>query len=83
MSFIETVDSEFLERLRLQPKKVTRWTKDKIEAKHLKSSCDVVSINEATQLFRVYLRQSQRLADNFSCGIEWQSPDGEWITLAR
>jgi hypothetical protein len=83
MSFIESVDSTFLEQLRLHPKRVTRWTKDKVEAKHRKSSCDVASLGEDAQLFRVYLRQSLLLADNFSCGIEWRSPDGEWITLAR
>jgi hypothetical protein len=83
MSFIETVDSSFLERLRLQPKRVTRWTKDKVEAKHRKSSCDAASLAESGQLFRIYLRQSLILADNFSCGIEWKSPDGDWITLAR
>lgn len=83
MSFIETVDSSFLDRLRLEPKRVARWTKDKVEAKHQKSSCDVISPAESGLLFRVYLRQSLILADNFSCGIEWKSPDGEWITLAR
>jgi hypothetical protein len=43
----------------------------------------VEAISDGGDEFQIYMRQSQLLVDNFSCGIKWKSPDGAWITLAR
>lgn len=82
MPIEDIVSDDLLTRLRYSPKTVTKWIAvNRPKLKHIESTCEAISDGEDE--FQIYMRQSQLLVDNFSCGIKWKSPDGAWITLAR
>jgi hypothetical protein len=81
MSAAELTD-EKIQALRTFPKKVTSGSrKPKIKAGHFEMDFEAAS--EDGSRFRVFARQNRRLADDFSCGIRWEAPSGEAVTLAR
>ncbi len=82
MPIRDIISRELLERLRDCPKRVTGWIcQDREKPSHTESTCEAVS--DAGDDFLIYLRQSNILTDDFSCGIKWKTSDGEWIVLAR
>jgi hypothetical protein len=80
---VEDIISEaLLLRLRQTPKRVTEWVvKDRKKQKHVEWMCE--SKAEDGDDFQIYMRQNQILQDDFSCGIKWKSPEGEWVVIAR
>jgi len=82
MPIEDTISEDLLTRLRTCKKTVTRWVADnRAKLRHIESTCEAIS--DSGDEFQIYMRQSQLVSDNFSCGIKWKSLDGEWVTLAR
>jgi hypothetical protein len=82
MPIEDIISDDLLTRLRYCQKTVTKWIAvNRPKLKHIESTCEAIS--DGGDEFQIYMRQSQILVDNFSCGIKWKSPDGAWITLAR
>lgn len=82
MPIEDIVSDDLLTRLKCCQKTVTKWIAvNRPKLKHIESTCEAIS--DGGDEFQIYMRQSQILMDNFSCGIKWKSPDGAWITLAR
>ncbi len=39
--------------------------------------------SKAGNSFSIYMRQNNKIEDDFSCGLMWNSPSGETVTLVR
>ena len=82
MPIQDIISEGLLSRLRCSQKTVTKWiVVNRAKLKHIEATCEAIS--DSGDEFQIYMRQSQLLVDNFSCGIKWQSPEGELVTLAR
>jgi hypothetical protein len=82
MPIRDIISIELLNNLKDCPKTVDSWIcKDREKTSHIESTCEVRSA--AGEDFLIYLRQNKILHDDFSCGIKWKTPDGEWVVLAR
>lgn len=82
MPIRDIISAELLDQLKGCPKTVNNWIcKDREKPSHIESTCEAAS--DAGDDFLIYLRQNKSLRDDFSCGIKWKTPDGEWVVLAR
>lgn len=53
------------------------------QVNYLAINGDAPAPDEASARFTIYLRQSLKDSEDFSCGIAWNAPDGTVLTLAR
>lgn len=82
MPIRDIISAELLHQLKACSKNVTNWIcQDRDKPSHIESTCEVIS--DAGDDFLIYVRQNKCLVDDFSCGIKWKTPDGEWVVLAR
>lgn len=82
MPIRDIISVELLDRLKTCSKTVNNWIcQDREKPSHVESTCEVIS--NAGDEFLIYMRQNKCLDDDFSCGIKWKTPDGEWVVLAR
>jgi hypothetical protein len=82
MPIQDIISLELLASLKICSKTVNNWIcQDREKFSHIESTCEAVS--DAGDDFLIYLRQNKSLGDDFSCGIKWKTPDGEWVVLAR
>ena len=82
MPIRDIISNELLDQLRSCPKRVTSWVcQDREKPSHIESTCEAIS--DVGDDFLIYMRQSKILNDDFSCGIKWKTPDGDWVALAR
>lgn len=80
---IGEISAERLRELRETPKRVTNpQARTKREERHERTDYEVTA-DAGQNKFRIYLRQNAADAEDFSCGIRWQAPSGETLTLAR
>src|SRR5579883_2911987 len=88
MSF-ESVTDQKLQELRNMPKRVTNpQVRKKAKEGHeqvnyLAINADAPSSEEAQHRFTIYIRKNLKDPEDFSCGILWQAPGGESLTLTR
>jgi hypothetical protein len=65
------------------PKRVTNpGTRLKAGSKHEQLNYNVVGNDDETA-FQIFVRQSLKISESFSCGLLWISPSGETVTLVR
>lgn len=82
MPILDIISIELLDQLKACSKTVTKWIcQDRGKLSHIESTCEAVS--DEGDDFLIYMRQNKSLDDDFSCGIKWKTPDGEWVVLAR
>lgn len=82
MPIRDIISDELLDQLKARPKSVSNWIcRDREKPSHIESTCEVLS--DTGEDFLIYIRQNKSLRDDFSCGIKWKTPDGEWVVLAR
>jgi hypothetical protein len=78
----DVLSDDQIASLLAMPKKVTQAPrKAKVKAKHEEYDFAVEGADGTK--FTVYARQSLILAANFSCGLKWEAPSGEGVTLVR
>lgn len=88
MSF-ESVTDEKLQKLRGMRKRVTnpqvrkKAKEGHEEINYLAINADAPNLEEVQHRFTIYVRKNCLDAKGFSCGILWQAPGGELLTLAR
>lgn len=81
---IESLDDDKIAELLECRKRVTNPSaRKKNKGKHLEKNYKVIDSATGDLSFNLYLRQNTLLDDDFSCGLSWNMPSGEVITLAR
>jgi hypothetical protein len=72
-----------INKLLTMPKKVTNpCTREKTKGKHVETNYTVEDEDNQFR-FNLYLRRNILIYDDFSCGLSWNMPSGETITLTR
>ena len=79
MSFEDLTD-EAIETLRTTEKDAVKGI-TKMKPGH--TEVDYEATGRDGSRFRIFTRQNNSVADDFSCGIRWELPSGENLTLAR
>lgn len=79
---LESVTDETIAALLAQPKTVSNPGARETDKGSHKQTNYVVR-GAAGDAFTLYLRQNNRIADDFSCGLCWHAPSGETLTLVR
>ena len=65
------------------PKRVTNpGARRKVIGKHEQLTYNVLGNDNETS-FQIFIRQSIKIVESFSCGLLWISPSGETVTLIR
>ncbi len=79
----ESLTDERIGHLLAMPKRVTNPTaRNVVDANHEKREYVAESM-DATERFRLFVRQNKTVADDFSCGLQWLPAGGESLILAR
>ena len=85
MSF-ESITDQRIEELLCMPKKVTNpGSRAKSKEGHEQFNYILRSVDDESLTFTLYKRQNLRpgMDDAFSCGLSWNAPNGETLTLVR
>ena len=81
---IEVLTDGRIQSLLFSSKKVINSsTRDKTKGKHLERNYEVVCLGTNEYSFNLFVRQSILIENDFSCGLIWNMPSGEIITLIR
>ena len=80
---LETLTDEKIAALLTMPKRVENArAKEQQEAKHMRRSYHVVS-TDGEQRFTLFTRQSTKLADGYTAGLQWHAKSGDDVMLMR
>lgn len=71
-----------IEQLRLESKVVSNG-KSRVSDKRSHLERNYLAESASGSRYKIFVRQCNLIADNFSCGIMYQKGDGQWIILAR
>ena len=81
---VESLNDAKISELLVCQKRVTNPTsREKTKGKHIETNYNLVDVATGELSFCLYLRQNTIIADDFSCGLRWNMPSGEVVTLAR
>ena len=80
----EALSDERIKALLSMKKRLTSSSspKPRLKGKHEERDYTIVGDDGETR-FVVYARQNANLTDDFSCGLRWEAPSGESVTLIR
>ena len=78
-----TLTDEKIAALIAMSKRVTNpGARRKVSSKHEQVTYNVIG-DDGETAFQIFVRQSRKITENFSCGLLWISPSGETVTLIR
>jgi len=79
---IESISQDKIDELIAMPKRIRNPNaRVVVKAQHQQVNYHVVGADEF--VFNLYSRQNTNIPEDFSCGLSWNTPSGEVLTLAR
>ena len=85
MAFESLTDDKIADLLNCAKRITNPNARGKEKEGHEQFNYKVVSSDGSSHQFQIYKRQNKRegMEDDFSCGISWDAPNGETLTLKR
>ena len=79
----ESLTDERIETLLRMPKRITNPTARKVQDANHDKMDYVLESDDGSERFKLFVRQSKSVSDDFSCGLIWLPAGGESLILAR
>jgi hypothetical protein len=79
----ESLTDERIETLLRMPKRVTNPTARNVQDANHEKRDYVVASSDGKERFKLFVRQSKSVTDDFSCGLIWLPAGGESLILVR
>lgn len=83
MGFESINDAKIQELLALSKRVTNPKARATTKSQHIEYNYNVVDSVSGDISFNIYVRQNTQIEEDFSCGLRWNMPSGEVITLAR
>lgn len=81
---LESITQIKIDNLLDMPKRVTNSNaREKEKYTHIQRNYKVIGIDDNSITFSLFIRNNKLLDNDFSCGLIWNAPSGDTLTLIR